>query len=335
MTKDRIIFFSSGDFGIGTFQYLIESGCNVVGLVTSNDNVKFHDRHIAEIADDYNIPHYSVKEKNLENDEWLVDFLQRLKGDIYCVISFKKLPMKIVNMAHKCAFNVHASILPLLRGAAPINWAIRMGFESTGLTAFVLNDKIDSGDIIANRKVRIKENEKFTTLYKKLADECQDFTLFVINEILQNEHWRDFVLTQPDLSVLSFHSEYKAPKVNKDYFAQNILSCFNFKQTNNLINSVDDIGYPIVLVVTKNGEAYKALSCKIYEIQKTEDDTFTTDRVVSDGKTYMKIRNDTHSFLITKIQLAGKKVMKIEDFLNGFKFFNNEEYKVSILEKDF
>ena len=101
MNKDRIVFFASGDFAIDTFEIMINNGSNIVGLVTSNDKVKFHKETIGQIAYGLNIPTYTVKNNNLEEDEFLYDWLKRINADIFCVISFKKLPNNIIKLAKK------------------------------------------------------------------------------------------------------------------------------------------------------------------------------------------------------------------------------------------
>lgn len=336
MTEDRILFFASGDFAIETFESLIENGFNIVGLVTSSDKVKFHNYCIADVAKKYGVPTYIVKnEMPMEEDEFFIDWLKRTNADIYCVISFKKLPNKIIKLAKKCAFNVHASLLPFLRGAAPINWAIRLGYKETGLTAFVLNDKIDCGDIIANIKVKISKNEKFTTLYKKLSELCVDFTKHVIDNVLQKRDWKNYLITQGTPSE-EFDYLSKATKIDQDYFNQchwSKLTAQCFKQC---VDSVDDIGWSCNISVIDNKGKEQEIKAKIYDVEviekanQTLSDMWTTD---SDGKTYIKINlmEDTAVY-VKKIQLVGKKVMDVETFLNGFRYFRDKNYTVNITD---
>jgi len=177
----NVVFFSSGDFGIPTLKALIENEkYNVKGVVTSNDKAVYNDKRIADIADANGIPCCIPS-----NDDELYYFLENIKDDksdfgnnlYYCVISYKKLSDRILSLVDGRAMNVHASILPFLRGAAPINWAIRLGFKETGLTAFKLSDKIDRGDIINSMFVNINDDETYDSLFKKLSDKCVDFTM--------------------------------------------------------------------------------------------------------------------------------------------------------------
>jgi len=327
MKKDRIVFFASGDFAIDTFETMLYNGSNIVGLVTSNDNVKFHNKTISQVAKDYGVPFYTIKDK-MEDDKFLIDWLKRIDGDIFCVISFKKLPKNIIKMAKKCAFNVHASLLPLLRGAAPINWAIRLGYKDTGLTAFVLSDQIDCGDIIANTKVKIATGAKYSTLYKKLSDECVDLTTFVIDDVLQRDNWEKYLIKQPTIDK-DFVFIQKAKKINSEYYKCHWTN-FNAQNFKNLVDSVDDTGFncTIVSVEKENKLNIKTFNVKIFDVDVVEDKDYKGDTICeTDGKTYIKIHLlDETAALIKKIQLEGKKVMDVKSFLNGFNYFRDENY---------
>ena len=325
MTKDRIIFFADGDFAIDTFETLVNFGSNIVGLVTcANDNVKFHKKTIKQVAEELRVPYYTIKGEKFEEDKFFIDWLKRMDADIFCVISFKKLPKEIIKLAKKCAFNVHASLLPFLRGAAPINWAIRLGYKETGLTAFVLSDKIDHGDIIANTKVKIAAGEKFTTLYKKLSDACVDFTKHVIEDVLQHNDWEDCLIAQP-----VWHEEneflHNAPKLNADYFRCH-WSRFTSDRMVNLVNSVNNVGLPCAIYVIDNNDKEKKFEAKIYDVEIVNKEKTSIDAQTfceSDGKTFVRLNlmDSDKCVLIKRIQIVGKKIMDIGDFLNGFRYF--------------
>ena len=327
MTKDRVVFFANGDFAIDTFETLVNNGSNIVGLVTStNDKVRFHKKTIRQVAEELRVPYYVIKGDNFEEDVFFIDWLKRMNADIFCVISFKKLPKKVIKLAKKCAFNVHASLLPFLRGAAPINWAIRLGYKETGLTAFVLSNKIDQGDIIANTKVKIATGEKYTTLYKKLSDACVDFTDHVIEDVLQHKDWKDCLIAQP---TWSDGNEYVhvARKVNSDYFYTH-WSHFDCERMQNLVNSVDNIGLPCK-IITKDKDGNKlSFDAKIFEVEKHHNEEEPNGYCESDGKTFVKINLSGYvdAVFIKKIQLSGKRIMSIEDFLNGFRYFRDYKY---------
>lgn len=330
MTKDRVVFFANGDFAIDTFETLVNNGSNIVGLVTcANDKVRFHKKTIKQIAEELRVPYYMIKGEKFEEDAFFIDWLKRMDADIFCVISFKKLPKKVIKLAKKCAFNVHASLLPFLRGAAPINWAIRLGYKETGLTAFVLNDKIDQGSIIANTKVKIAAGEKYTTLYKKLSDACVDFTDHVIEHVLQHKDWKECLIAQP-----TWNNEYEyvivAHKINSDYFRCH-WSHFDSERMQNLVNSVDNIGLPCFIYVIDEDNKEKKFEAKIYDVEVVNKEetpmNVQTLYCESDGKTFVRLNlaDCGKCVYIKKIQLAGKKIMSIEDFLNGFRYFRENK----------
>lgn len=332
MTKDRVVFFANGDFAIDTFKTLVNNGSNIVGLVTSaKDKVRFHSKTIREVAEELRVPYYLIKGDNFEEDTFFIDWLKRMKADIFCVISFKKMPKNIIKLAKKCAFNVHASLLPLLRGAAPINWAIRLGYKETGLTAFVLSDQIDCGDIIANHKVKIATGEKYTTLFKKLSDDCVDFTNHVIEDILQKDDWKTHLIKQP-----SWNEEYeyihKATKVDSNYFRSH-WSHFNDRDFINLVNSVDNVGLPCVIITRDANGKYKKIDAKIYEVEGVNADEMPFSFTESDGKSFITLNfGDGSAVEIKVIQIVGKKIMDTPTFLNGFRYFRDKDYTTLITD---
>ena len=330
MTKDRIVFFADGDFAIDTFETLVNNGSNIVGLVTcANDKVRFHKKTIKQVAEELRVPYYTIKGDNFEEDDFFIDWLKRMDADIFCVISFKKLPKKVIKLAKKCAFNVHASLLPFLRGAAPINWAIRLGYKETGLTAFVLSDKIDQGDIIANKRVKIAAGEKYTTLYKKLSDACVDFTDHIIEDVLQHDDWKECLIAQPTWSDRHEYVQL-AQKINSDYFRCH-WSNFDCERMQNLVNSVDNIGLPCVIYVIDEDNKEKKFESKIYDVEvvNKEETPMNVQTLFceSDGKTFVRLNlaDCGKCVYIKRIQLAGKKIMNIEDFLNGFRYFRDNK----------
>ena len=335
MTKDKIVFFANGDFAIDTFETLVNNGSNIVGLVTcANDKIRFHKKTIRQVAEELRVPYYTIKGNEFEKDVFFIDWLKRMDADILCVISFKKLPNEIIKLAKKCAFNVHASLLPFLRGAAPINWAIRLGYKETGLTAFVLSDKIDHGDIIANTRVKIAAGEKYTTLYKKLSDACVDFTDHVIEDVLQHENWKDNRIIQ---GTPSTEYEYlaTAPKIDLNYFKCHWTN-FTAERFKHCVDSVDDIGFRCKIVLKSKDGKTKEIMAKIYDVEIAKNDNQSIDvigKTISDGKTFIKIiLADNTAVYIKKIQVMGKKIMDVETFLNGFRHFREDKYKVFITD---
>lgn len=332
--KDRIIFFASGDFAIPTLERMIEEGFNICGIVTSaKDKVRFNTKTIRDIAFEKRIPFYLVNKSNDMKEESFIEWISSFNADYFCVISFKKLPNEILKLANKCAFNIHASVLPYLRGAAPINWAIRLGYEMTGLTAFELNDKIDQGDIIDRVLCHVNEDDNYATLFKKLSSLCNDFTISLFER-------KEIKGTDKQFDIGQHYLLDTAPKIDNDYFNKwsdkNLIDCYR------LLKSVYPFdGLPIKICVYNNvNEKINEFKAKIYDFKVTitSSDVDITKlvfknykEIITDKKKYLTLKEDGGNTIdITELQLDGRKRLSIQEFLIGFKYFKKEGYNISI-----
>ena len=337
----NIVFFSSGDFGIPTLKALIEDKrYNIKGIVTSNDKVVYNDKRILDIAKENSIP-YCIP----SNEEELYHFLEPIKDTesefgnnlYYCVISYKKLSDRILSLVEGRAMNVHASILPFLRGAAPINWAIRLGFKQTGLTAFRLSDKIDCGDIIRWTFVDMDVDETYDSLFLKLSDKCVDFTMGSLNM------FRIISITgtgeghQPNIGVKS--DILVAPKITLKYW-DGWLS-LSMIEISRLFRSTSN-GLPCKLYIIERDktEPCAVFDAKIWDyefIPNLEEGSEGVNWYPTecDGKHYIRVAfgDQVEKVMsIKEIQLSGKKKMGVEEFLRGFKYTRNNEdnYRLTI-----
>ncbi|NND64301.1 MAG: methionyl-tRNA formyltransferase, partial [Flavobacteriaceae bacterium] len=168
----RIVFMGTPDFAVGILKGLVDAGKNIVGVITSVDKPAGRGRTLREsavkkFAKDNDIP--VLQPKNLKAESFLEE-LANWKADLQIVVAFRMLPKVVWAMPEEGTFNLHASLLPHYRGAAPINWAIMNGETKTGVTTFFIDEKIDTGAIIANKEVKIEENEKAGTLHDKLME---------------------------------------------------------------------------------------------------------------------------------------------------------------------
>lgn len=324
----NIVYFSSGDFGIPSLIKLLDKGngqtdISIKGIVTSKDKTLFHPKKISDIAEENEIPYIIPK-----NEEELMKFLTSLGSiDMFCVISYKKLSPNILSLVNGNAINIHASLLPFLRGAAPISWAIRIGFKQTGLTAFKLSDKIDSGDIIATTAVDIEKDENYQSLFKRLSDICADNFITTVIEYYMKSISDDNVcfLHQPSVGVKS--RLLMAPKINRTYW-------LGWKDLDN--NEIDRLfkstmkGLPCKLYAINRDdirETYE-FQAKIWDYEwlsyeDAEKHTLDLYPTECDGKNYLRIPTGQHGTMlmsIKKFQLEGKKIMPITDFLRGFKY---------------
>ena len=324
----RIVCFGSGDFPVESFELLVKN-YKVVGFVTSKDKAVFGNKRVYDIAKENNIPVYIPD--NLESKEFL-DWLDEIDGNVYCVISYKFLPECVVNKARKFAFNIHASLLPLLRGAAPINWAIRYGFERTGITGIKLSNKIDTGGIIYSWGVDIKPEDNYETLYKRLSSYS---SLMVDTIMLDIESCHIQCTAEQPIVPKSLDSKiFHAPKLN----IENTTMRFNENEKPSTI-SVDrmirslspNIGTTFNMEIRDHDILVKKLTFKVYEasIKKDKNDRFDINDITTDWKNYFYLSfslSDDDVISVKKIQLPGKKILDIKEFLKGFQNFRNSSY---------
>lgn len=334
----RIVCFGSGDFPIETFEFLAKN-YNVVGIVTSNDKPVFGNKRVYDIAVDNDIP--VCIPKDLESEDFL-DWLDNVDGNVYCVISYKFLPKCVVEKA-KFSFNIHASELPFLKGAAPINWAIRYGFERTGLTAITLADKIDEGYVMFSGNIPIEESDNFGTLFKKLSH----YSVTVVDDLLLNYLDDDIEYRQQPYYPKSMDSKlFHAPKLTKENtslsYYDDELETPDARGIHNFIRSLSpNIGATFKLTIKKwineDGEFsdVKDITFKVYEselINKSKqwiNDNYTGSDIITDWKTYLyliSLCDEDYVISLKKIQIPGKKILDVKEFLKGFQVYNKPEY---------
>ncbi len=166
----RIVFMGTPDFAVTILKHLVENNYNVVGVITAPDKPAGRGRKLNESA----VKKYALSEnlpilqpKNLKNEEFHQE-LKELKADLQIVVAFRMLPKAVWQMPKFGTFNLHASLLPEYRGAAPIHWAIINGETKTGVTTFFIDDKIDTGEIILQEEITISNDETVGTLHDKL-----------------------------------------------------------------------------------------------------------------------------------------------------------------------
>ena len=181
----RIVFMGTPQFAVGILKKLIDEEFNVVGVITAPDRPAGRGRKVSqsavkEYAISRNIP--LLQPTNLKDDAFLEE-LKALDANLKIVVAFRMLPKVVWEMPEFGTFNLHASLLPQYRGAAPINWAIINGEKETGVTTFFIDEKIDTGAIIASEKVKIKEDETFETLHDSLMEVGSDLVIKTVKLI--------------------------------------------------------------------------------------------------------------------------------------------------------
>ncbi len=310
ITKDlRIIYMGTPDFAVAPLAALLEAGYNVVGVVTNPDKPagrgqKVMESAVKKFAEEKGLP---ILQPYKFRDESFLEELQKWNADLQIVVAFKMLPKVVWNMPKLGTVNLHASLLPQYRGAAPINHAIMNGEKVTGITTFLLQHEIDTGDILLQKEVAITEEETAGSLHDKLMTEGAKLIVETV-ELLETGNYKP--LPQKTIAELK-----AAPKIFREDckidWTKDGLAIYNH------IRGLSP--YPAAWTNLQQGTNNKTL--KIYECKfekEAHNSPFGT--LSTDKKTFLKVAVNGGYISILKLQLAGKKAMDIESFLRGFNF---------------
>lgn len=301
------------DFAVESLRCLVEGGYNVVGVVTMPD--KPMGRH-QDVLQPSAVKQYAVEQglKVLQpeklKDECFLQELRALNADLQIVVAFRMLPEVVWNMPRLGTFNLHASLLPQYRGAAPINWAVINGDKETGITTFFLQHEIDTGEVIQQVRIPIEDtdnvgivHDKLMLLGGKLVTETVD------NIIAGNIH------PVPQEEMTTDEPLRPAPKIFKE--TCRIDWNKTVKQVYDFVRGMSP--YPAAWT-EMNDASGKKYTLKIYTASKEFcQHKEPNGLIVSDGKSYMKVALQDGYLCLQEIQLVGKKRMKVDEFLRGFR----------------
>jgi methionyl-tRNA formyltransferase len=308
----RIVFMGTPDFAVESLKILVESNYNIVGVITVPDKPAGRGQKIMQSA----VKKYAVENNldilqptNLKAEDFL-DELKSLNANLQIVVAFRMLPEAVWNMPKLGTFNLHASLLPQYRGAAPINWAIINGEKETGVTTFFLQHEIDTGDIISQEKVLIGENETAGELHDKLMNIGSKLVLKTVQDI-ENEN------VNPQLQ-----NENQELKEAFKIFKPICKIDWN-KSINEIHNHIRGLSpYPTAWTEFKNKETGENISCKIFRSERILEEHSLKPGETIATKTELKIVVNGGYLNILELQLAGKKRMDVVALLNGFDFNN-------------
>ena len=314
----KIIFFGTPEFAVESLDSIIKNGYNVVAAVTMPDKPagrghKMYHSPVKEYAVTHNIP--LLQPAKLKNEEFL-DTLRSYNADLFIVIAFRMLPEAVWQMPRLGTFNLHASLLPRYRGAAPINWAVINGDSETGVTTFFLKHEIDTGDIISQERIEILPTDNVGDVHDKLMALGARLTVDTIDHIIKGD-----LKTIPQDSILKGTEATPAPKIFKD-------TCHidwnkDATQVHNLVRGLSP--YPAAwseIHAVEETAGFTPINVKVFSTvchEATLSDA-TAGNVGSitlqDGKMFVTC-GDGRSVEITELQPAGKRRMKTDEFLRG------------------
>jgi methionyl-tRNA formyltransferase len=299
----KIIFMGTPDFSIPSLKILLENHHNILAVVTTPDKERGRGQKITytavkQFAIDQNIPVYQP-EKLRSNSDFVLK-MKSLEPDLFVVVAFRILPKEVFEIPNYGSFNLHGSYLPKYRGAAPIQWALINGDEATGLTTFKLAEKVDTGNIFLQKKVKINPNDNFETLHNRMSSLGAELVLNTVNLIENGK----FELHQQDESLAS-----PAPKITKE------ICLIDWNKSATEIHN-------LVRGLSPHPAAFFNYNNKVIKIYKTEISTNVTLKPFQfhQTKTELVIGCGKDALQILEIQQEGKKRMSVEEFLRGFSF---------------
>lgn len=308
----RIIYFGTPEFASSQLEAIISAGYEVAAVVTVPDKPagrgkKIQSSDVKETALKFGLP--VLQPVSLKSPQFIEE-LSSYNADLFVVVAFRMLPEVVWSMPPKGTFNLHASLLPQYRGAAPINHAIINGEKETGLTTFLLDKEIDTGEIIKQEKVVINDNETAGSLHDKLmllGNQVVVDTIKMIEEGNVCSLSQEFIIEKENMQLKP------APKIFKEDCKINW--CKDAKSIYDFIRGLSPYPAAHTRLISEQGDA---IDVKIYEAEidkETSNDELYS--VVTDGKSYLKVVLNEASISIKTIQQAGKKSMSIADFLRG------------------
>ncbi|MEE9407710.1 MAG: methionyl-tRNA formyltransferase [Polaribacter sp.] len=303
----RIVFMGTPDFAVTILKHLVENNYKVVGVITATDKPAGRGRKLNKSA----VKKYALSQdlkilqpKNLKNPDFVKE-LEVLKANLQIVVAFRMLPKVVWQMPKYGTFNLHASLLPEYRGAAPIHWSIINGETKTGTTTFFIDDKIDTGEIILQEETEILDTETVGSLHDKLMYSGAKLVAKTVDLIKEGN-----VITtkQPELE------EKSAPKLNPDNCKIDWLDSLD-----NIYNKIRGLNpFPTAWTIIKNDD--DEISTKIYAVEKQlEEHSYKAGKIVATKKE-LKVAVAKGFIIIHEIKLSGKKKMDAKSLLNGFAF---------------
>jgi methionyl-tRNA formyltransferase len=306
----RIVFMGTPEFAVAILEKLVAENCNVIAVVTAPDKPAGRGMQLSQSAvKQFAVQHgLKVLQPVKLKDPLFIEELQSLHADVQVVVAFRMLPELVWNMPSMGTINLHASLLPKYRGAAPINWAIIHGEKETGITTFKLQHAIDTGDVLMRQTIPIRPDETAGELHDEMKalgaqlvyDTLEGYCKGSLKPVAQEELLREKEQEIPE-----------APKLHTE-------TCkINWEKTSLEV-------YNLVRGLSPYPGAFTFLNEKVLKIYRAtfeiENPTVSIGHFETDGKTYLRFATVDGWLYIKELQLEGKKRMLIEDFLRGYRF---------------
>ena len=305
----RIIFMGTPEFAVASLDKLVQAGCNIVGVITAPDKpggrgMKLQQSHVKQYAVEKKL--HILQPEKLKDPDFIGTLIQ-LKADLQVVVAFRMLPEIVWDMPPLGTINVHGSLLPQYRGAAPINWAIIHGETYTGVTTFKLKHEIDTGDILFSEKIKIDEDDDAGMLHDKMKEAGAELLLKTLQALTDGtiKKTAQSAFTSPAIEIRH------APKI----FTATCLVDWTMP-----LQGV----YNLIRGLAPHPTAFTYLQEKKLKIFKVEKQPCATNQdagsIDTDKKNYLRFACTDGYINLLEVQLEGKKRIPIKDFLRGFHF---------------
>jgi methionyl-tRNA formyltransferase len=302
----KVVFFGTPDFAVASLEAIYNAGINILAVVTAPDKpsgrgMKMNESAVKTFALANNLP--LLQPEKLKNEAFIQE-LKNLNADLHIVVAFRMLPEIVWNMPKFGTINVHGSLLPKYRGAAPINWAIINGEKETGVTTFKLKHEIDTGNILLQHSIEINDTDNVGTIYTKLMHEGAQLLVQTLEQLCNN------TLTEK-AQILDTNNHTHAPKI----FKKDCLIDWN-KDAISIIN--------LIRGLSPSPAAYTLFEDKTLKIYHAVISDFINEAplpgtINTDHKNTLKIASQNAWISLIDLQLEGKKRMQVADFLRGYK----------------
>ncbi len=317
----RIVFMGTPDFAVESLKQLVENSYNIAGVVTMPDKPagRGHKIQFSPVKEYALSKGLTVLQPEKLKAESFLNELKALNADLQIVIAFRMLPEVVWNMPRLGTFNLHASLLPQYRGAAPINWAIINGEKETGITTFFITHEIDTGKIIQQEKIAISETDNAEIVHDKLMFKGAELVLQTVDAIL-----RDDIHPKQQEELFRSECELKpAPKIFKETCRINFTG--TTESVYNFIRGLSPYPAAWTELLCPDGNVF---TVKIFETEKMKTaHNHAPGTVLTDEKKVLDVAVSNGYIRLKSIQLPGKKRLSIEDFLRGFKMNNQYSFR--------
>ena len=316
----RIVFMGTPQFAVSSLHALVNAGYQIVGVITAPDKpagrgMKLQESAVKKYATEKGLK--ILQPEKLKNAEFLKE-LESLNAHLQIVVAFRMLPEVVWNMPTMGTVNVHASLLPQYRGAAPINWAIINGEKETGVTTFKLKHEIDTGDILLQQRIPIDENETAGELHDKMKEVGAELLVRTVKGLadgsLEEKPQSAVAYGTDQKNSSTFNAQHSSLKHAPKIFTETCKIDWNktADEIHNLIRGLSPFPGAFSYLDNKTLKIYR--SEKEYVQHSVEAGTYEMDK-----RTFLKFACSDGFVHVKELQLEGKKKMNIEDFLRGYR----------------